>query len=100
MAKSMGAGIGKAVGGAMKNPYARNAAVGAGVAGVTGGNPLAGAALGAGGTAINKAMVGMGRNTGMASLVGKAPKTTRMLPAPVQPANAPINLSPGVQLLT
>jgi hypothetical protein len=100
MAKSMGAGIGKAVGGAMKNPYARNAAVGAGVAGITGGSPLAGAALGAGGTAINRAMVGMGKNTGMASLVGGAPKTTRMLPAPVQPANAPINLSPGVQLLT
>ncbi len=100
MAKSMGAGARKAVGSAMKNPYARNAAVGAGVAGVTGGNPLAGAALGAGGTALNKAMIGMGKNTGMASLVGGAPKTTRMLPAPIQPANAPINLSPGVQLLT
>jgi hypothetical protein len=96
-------GVGKAV---MGNPVGRNAIAGAGVgaagAGLSGGNPLTGAIAGAGiaggGTALK--MRGLGTNPGVKSLTGKLPSQTRMLPAPPQPQAAPVNISPGVQLMT
>ena len=96
-------GVGRAV---MGNPVGRNAVAGAGVgavgAGLSGGNPLTGAIAGAGvaggGTALK--MRGLGTNPGVKSLTGKLPSQTRMLPAPPQPQAAPVNISPGVQLMT
>jgi hypothetical protein len=82
--------------GAMNNQYVRNGIVGAGMAGATGGDPKIGLGLGLGGTALNRAM---SKNTGMANLTSRVPNVTKQLSAPPQPMNAPINISPGVQLM-